>query len=702
MVLPTIAEDYHFDTFVQIADAIIHEPSPELIKPFLDDDFPMEKLDEYIKSFSKPSDTPQFREEVKALINSNALAATRMYLLLYTILNSRILSPGFTNSFKLIKDMTLSEREEVLRGWKDSPLALKRRIFKLFYSLTIAIYLKLAPDIHNQAIGYPGKETRDELYENQQPFDFKYQMLETPKANGNELHLPNIDVVIVGSGSGAGVTAHTLTNEGYKVLLIEKGKYFPSNELNFDDHDGMKNLYEKGGSIASKTQEIFVLAGSTFGGGSTVNWSACLKTPFKVRKEWYDDFGIDWAADEIYDQCTDYVWNQMGASTDGITHSFANQTLLDGASKLGYKAKPVAQNNGQHPNHSCGFCYLGCKYGIKQGSVSCWLRDAATKGCQFMDQVQVEAIIHEKGKASGLLCKDVKSNVVFTITGPRKFVVSGGSLQTPILLQKSGFRNKHIGSNLKLHPVTVLLGDFGHENKTEPYKHPILTSVVTEVDDLDGKAHGAKIETILHAPYLEPVFIPWKSSDKLRQDLLRYNNLTSMLIITRDKGSGSVTFDPSRPDALVIDYSVSKYDRNALLQAILKCADILYIEGAKEIIHPHNWVDSFKSSKPKHERSINDKDFVKWRKIVASTPLDTFGTSYGSAHQMSSCRMSGKGPSYGAADERGRLFECKNVYVADASAMPTASGANPMISTMAIARYISLGIAKDLQPSVKL
>ena len=69
---------------------------------------------------------------------------------------------------------------------------------------------------------------------------------------------------------------------------------------------------------------------------------------------------------------------------------------------------------------------------------------------------------------------------------------------------------------------------------------------------------------------------------------------------------------------------------------------------------------------------------------------------------MSSCRISGKGPKYGACDNKGRLYECKNVYVADASAMPTASGANPMISTMSIARLIALGISKDLQPQARL
>lgn len=698
---PTVS-DTHLDLFLCLADAVVHDVSPDVIRPYLDKDFPQDKIDEYCKTYTKPSDIPRFREEIRELLNSNSTKATKTFTLLATVLDSRILAPTLTNSLTSIREMTLDQRADLLRSWRDSPLAPKRRLFRLFLAPTVLFFIKLAPEIHLKAAGRPANEDRDLLYENQEIDPFRYEMLAVPQADNSVLSLPNIDVVVVGSGSGAGVTAHTLSNEGYKVLVLEKGKYHHPSELTYDDLEGAKELYEASGALSSTTQEIFCLAGATFGGGSSVNWSACLKTPFKVRKEWYDDYGIEWAANDSYDKCIDYVWKQMGASTENVTHSFANKTLLDGCEKLGYNSSAIAQNSGNHPNHQCGFCYLGCKYGIKQGSAACWLRDAADKGCQFMDNVLVEEIVHKNGVASGLKCVDVKSGKKFTITGPKKFVVAGGSFHTPVLLQKSGFKNKHIGKNLKLHPVTVVVGDFGRDIKTEPHANSIMTSVCTEKDDLDGKAHGAKIETVLHAPYLVNAFLPWKSSDVTRQNYLKYNNVAAMLIITRDKGSGSITYDPNRPLALIMDYSIDKFDRNALLQTILIAADVLYIEGAKEIIHPHNWVDSFKSDKPKHERSITDADFVKWRKEVAAYPLDGYGTTYGSAHQMSTCRISGKGPGYGAADIKGRLFECKNVYVADASAMPTASGANPMITTMAIARKISLGIADDLKAKVKL
>ncbi|EMG50327.1 Fatty alcohol oxidase, partial [Candida maltosa Xu316] len=229
-----------------------------------------------------------------------------------------------------------------------------------------------------------------------------------------------------------------------------------------------------------------------------------------------------------------------------------------------------------------------------------------------------------------------------------------------------------------------------------------MTAVCTQTADLDGKAHGSRVETILNAPFIHGAFLPWSGSDEARRNLLRYNNMVAMLLITRDSTGGSVSADPKKPDALVVDYTINKFDKNSLLQAFLVTADMLYIEGAKRILSPQSWVPIFESELPKDQRSITDQDYVDWRAKVAKIPLDTYGTAYGSAHQMSSCRMSGKGPRYGAVDPNGRLFECSNVYVADASVLPTASGVNPMISTMTVARHIAVGLADSLKDKPKL
>ena len=67
-----------------------------------------------------------------------------------------------------------------------------------------------------------------------------------------------------------------------------------------------------------------------------------------------------------------------------------------------------------------------------------------------------------------------------------------------------------------------------------------------------------------------------------------------------------------------------------------------------------------------------------------------------SAHQMGTCRMSARRYG-GVVKDSGEAWECENLYVADASVFPTPSGANPMITTLAIAHDMASRLDVALQ-----
>ena len=77
------------------------------------------------------------------------------------------------------------------------------------------------------------------------------------------------DVLVIGSGAGGGVAASHLAQQGWKTLVVEKGKYFTPQELPGNAREGLPSLYESSGLFATEDGAVNVIAGSTFGGGTT-------------------------------------------------------------------------------------------------------------------------------------------------------------------------------------------------------------------------------------------------------------------------------------------------------------------------------------------------------------------------------------------------------------------------------------------------
>ena len=81
-------------------------------------------------------------------------------------------------------------------------------------------------------------------------------------------------------------------------------------------------------------------------------------------------------------------------------------------------------------------------------------------------------------------------------------------------------------------------------------------------------------------------------------------------------------------------------------------------------------------------------------------PLRAGGATLFSAHQMGTCRM-GADPATSVADPRGELHDTKGVWIGDASAFPTSSGTNPMITIMGLASRTAEHIAESIGASTK-
>ena len=119
----------------------------------------------------------------------------------------------------------------------------------------------------------------------------------------------------------------------------------------------------------------------------------------------------------------------------------------------------------------------------------------------------------------------------------------------------------------------------------------------------------------------------------------------------------------------------------------MQCAaDIHLAAGAKEVLFPHRTRKGVFSSDSVEMKDKVYKSMTSWR----WRPNDFILYS---AHQMSTCRMGGdekKSPLKPNGEVRG----VKNLFVADASALPSCPGINPMISIMALANMTIKNVLK--------
>ncbi|MEY4508508.1 MAG: hypothetical protein RLZZ450_630, partial [Pseudomonadota bacterium] len=177
-------------------------------------------------------------------------------------------------------------------------LGLQQLVLSLCYAL---------PDAAGQnpnwpAISYPGPVRAAK------PSEKRIKPLEVEV---DELTL-EADVCIVGSGAGGGVIAGELSKRGLKVVVLEAGGYFAEGDFNQLEMWAYQNLYWRGGFNPTADNTVSVISGATLGGGTTVNWHNCVRTPSWVRQEWEQKHGLTGLAGDAFERQLDGVLERIG------------------------------------------------------------------------------------------------------------------------------------------------------------------------------------------------------------------------------------------------------------------------------------------------------------------------------------------------------------------------------------------------------
>ncbi|XP_078163907.1 long-chain-alcohol oxidase FAO4A-like [Carex rostrata] len=614
--------------------------------------------------------------------------------------------------FQRFSQVEAKHREEIVANWSISYFYHIRMLFRAMKFLVHLIFFTQLDEVNEnhawKALDYcgpdPGLANQIQLSTSQSEADRVGPLYPIQACNLQPLLDPlpaqkpkpttiTCDVVIIGSGAGGGVVAGALALAGYNVVVIEKGGYNARSNLSLLEGPSLDQMYEGSGVVGTEDMSIVVLAGSTVGGGSAINWSACIRTPDNVISEWRNEYGLDLFGSEAYAMAMDVVCERMGVVTGKVPpecESLSTEVLRRGCNELGYMVHDIPCNAPR--NHNCGWCCFGCRHGLKKGTDETWLVDLLESGNgKILTGCKAIRVVHEdrghrRRVAAGVLCQydDGTRDKTFLVES-KVTVVACGAINTPVLLKKSGLKNPNIGKHLHLHPVVMVWGQFPNCTK-KSYEGAILTAM-TKVQSKDG--YGALIQTPALHPGMFSALTPWVSSADFKHRMTRFSQTAHIFALARDRGSGTV--DSSG----YIRYNMDPRDEQILQNGIEKMIRIMAAAGAEEVGTQHNKGDRIKP------KSVNPHDFEKFVEMEKGKDIRGLRMPVCSAHQMGSCRM-GVNEETSVVDERGESWEIEGLYLADSSIVPTAIGVNPMVTIQSIAYCVAQCILEDLRRKIPI
>jgi len=577
-----------------------------------------------------------------------------------------------------------------LAGFKDQPQAVREAIIANLAGISSETARAIAALYQLSVLfsyGMPDAQGRNPLWDGMgYPGPAQTPPLGVPKTL--EVITPSgdttleADVVVVGSGSGGGVAAAELARADKRVIILEAGGYFNESDFVQVEMLAYRNLFLRGGFFPSADGMVSIAAGSTVGGGSTVNWSNSLMTPASVRACWAKDCGLTDIDTPAFDEHLHAVYDRISCNDKVATQNAPHQRLAAGASKLGYSYRLATLNidPDRYDPNLIGYSGMGDQTGAKQGTLRTYLQDASDAGAKLLPHTRVERILTSDGKAVGVEAvythPESQRNSRVVVHAPA-VVAAAGSLETPALLLRSGIGGPAVGTQLRLHPASLVSGIY--DEPQDPWFGPAMAGIMNEFAEVN-EGFGYIIECVQHLPGLFTTVVPWLSGAQHKELTCQYRYRADWVFIVKDRGGGSVTIDENGQSLHWYPFT-DELDRRNFREAAVTAIRMQEAAGAQQIFLAGQPFPPWKRG----------EDLEAFIERVNQVSIGPGGTPVFSAHQMCSAQL-GSDPQTSVAKPNGELHDTTGVWIADASGMPSCSGVNPMLSTMALARRTAMNM----------
>jgi long-chain-alcohol oxidase len=517
-----------------------------------------------------------------------------------------------------------------------------------------------------------------------------------------------VDVCIIGSGAGSAVMAHYLAKAGLKVVIVEKGGYFPAEDLGRKEVHMLTRIQAITifTPATGRHTRVSLIAGECYGGGTVASESVTWDFAQVVLGNW-EKLGLRsyFPANPKMEEYRRELREPLNVQSVPMNHhNPCNQILMIGAEREGIRWKGVERPVIEC--RCCGNCTQGCRYQAKQDMANTFLLWAQNHGADAYCGAQAESLrvnfpgpddqpFREK-LARSAAREDVlrelerrkrsapaKFTLTATVTDRREplsrngegdsktlvvhdheVVLAAGPVGTSRLLIRSRINpNGVAGKRFTTHPTAMQIGRFGPDVSLNGWDGINDTIEVHHFSDMmrgqpycDPERHGFLLEGALSLAWGLANLLPGTGGAHvgLMRDM---NRMAGIEVNIKSAQYGRIMEDD-------IQFDISERDNGPILFGTWMAARLLFRAGARQVFTglPGLVLDS-----PSQLYEVLDYRLgTAWGYMQRQANLC-------SGHIFCGAIM-GTDPKDSSADETGECHEIRGLWVADGAAFPTNVG----------------------------
>ncbi len=502
------------------------------------------------------------------------------------------------------------------------------------------------------------------------------------------------DYIVIGSGFGGSVSAMRLSEKGYNVAVLEKGKKYEAKDFPQTNWDVRKYLWAPlvrcfGFQKLTLFKEAFILSGVGVGGGSLVYANTLMQPERKFyhHKIWANL--NDW--ENILPKFYDTARYMLGVApnpymnvADNILESVAKEMGRGDTFKnvnvgvyFGDTQKAIDPYfGGEGPLRTgctqCAGCMVGCRFGAKNTLDKNYLWFAQKFGAKIFAETLVDKIEYINGEYH----ITTQKSTAFFKWKKQKFVskgivVSGGVLGTMDILFKQKYKYKtlpnlsdKLGQNLLTNSESLC----GITNIPYKVNHGIAISSIFDADD-NTHVEIVKFPDGSNAMKLLSTIATGQGSGIIRVIKMIWNIIRNPITYLK------MMLNPKWATNTIILLVMQSLENSMRMSyskifglKIVNDGDVkvpAYIDKGQEVMYR----------------------YAKQSCGVAANALTEvmFNTST-TAHIMGGCPM-GQSAEDGVVNNKFQAFGYPDMYILDGSIIPCNLGVNPSLTITALSEY---------------